>query len=74
MSNEKSIHQKNILPKHLTKEICKFINELSSPRINDFFSYRETLYNTKDYQSMYSDSKKTVKYGTEIVTYRGPHI
>ena len=48
MSNEKTIHQKD--QKYLAKEICKFPKGLSPPIMNDFFLFRDTPYNLRNFQ------------------------
>ena len=35
---------------------------------------RNNKYNLKNFKCLYSTTKKTAKYGTETVTYRGPQI
>ena len=40
MSNEKTIHQKDL--EHLAKEIYEFGKGLSPPIMNNFFAFRET--------------------------------
>ena len=72
MAKEKTIHQKNL--ESLAKEICKFLNGLSPPIINDAFLIRNNEHNLRNFQCLYSTNKRTVKYGTETVTYRGPQI
>ena len=42
--------------------------------MKDFFSFRETIYNFRLFQSVYFHSKKAVECGTETITYRGPHM
>ena len=58
----------------LGKEICKFLNGLSPPIMNGAFMTRSNNCNLRDFQGLYSTNKRTVKYGTETVTYRGPQI
>ena len=35
---------------------------------------RNNKYNLRNFQCLYSTNKRTVKYGTETVTYGGPQI
>ena len=70
--NEKTIHKK--LLQHLAKEIYKFFKGLSPPITNHFFSFRDTSYNLGNFQCVCCDNKKTVKYRTETIAYRGPQI
>ena len=63
------MHQKD--QKHLAKEIYKFLKGLSPPVMNDIFSFRDTPYNLRNFQWLYSDNKKTVKYRAETIAYGG---
>ena len=47
------------------------MNGSSPPIINIFFLFKETTYNLRIFHSLYSDNKKTVKFGTETITHRG---
>ena len=58
----------------LAKEIHKFLNGLSPPIMNGAFMIRNNNYNLRNFQCLYSTNKRTVKYGTETVTYGGPKI
>ena len=42
--------------------------------MNGAFMIRNNNYNLRNFQCLYSTNKRTVKYGTETVTYRGPQI
>ena len=42
--------------------------------MNSFFSFRETPYNLRNFQSLHSDNNTTVKLGIETIAYRGPEI
>ena len=69
---EKTIHQNNL--ECLAKEIYKFLNGLSLPIMNSAFMIKNNNYNLRNLQCLYSTNKRTVKYRTETVTYRGPQI
>ena len=56
------------------KEIYKFPRCLSSSIMNDVIQIRENVYNLWNLQALYSNNKKTVKFGTETATYRAPGI
>ena len=58
----------------LAKEIYKFLNGLSPPVMNGAFMIRNNNYNVRNFQCLYSKNKRTVKYGTETVTYRRTQI
>ena len=72
ITKKKTIHQNNL--ESLAKEIYKFLNGLSPPIMNGAFMIRNNNYNLRNFQCLYSTNKRTVKYGTETVTYRGPQI
>ena len=72
ITKEKTIHQNDL--ESLAKEIYKFLNGLSPPILNGAFMIRNNNYNLRNFQCLYSTNKRTVKYETETVTYRGPQI
>ena len=72
ITKEKSIHQNNL--ECLAKEIFKFFNGLSLAIMNGAFMIRNNNYNLRTFQCLYSANKRTVKSGTETITYRGPQI
>ena len=72
MTKEKTIYQNNL--ESLAKETYKFSNGLSSPIMYDAFIIRNNKYILRNFQCLYSTNKRTTKYRTETVTYRGPRI
>ena len=72
ITKEKTIHQNNL--ECLAKEIYKFLNGLSPPIMNGAFMIRNNNQNLRNFQGLYSTNKRTVKYWTEIIMYRGPQI
>lgn len=40
--------------------------------MDDFFSLRETSYNLRDFDSLYSNNEKIVKFGTKSIKCREP--
>ena len=42
--------------------------------MNGAFMIRNNGYNLRNFRCLYSTNKRTVKYATETVTYRGPQI
>ena len=58
----------------LAKEMYKIFNGLSPPIMNGAFMIRNKKCNLRNFQCLYSTNKRTIKYGTETVTYRGPQI
>ena len=71
-NKQKSIHQKNI--ESLAIEIYKFQAGLTPPIMSDLFFSRENDYNLRNFQELESSLKRTVKFGTETISYRGPQI
>ena len=69
---QKSIHQKNI--ESLAIEIYKFPAGLTPPIMSDLFITRENNYNLINLQELESSLRRTVKFGTETISYRGPQI
>ena len=80
ITKEKAIRQTNL--ECLAKQIHKFLNDLSALMLvlsapnayNGAFMIRNNNYSLRNFQCLYSANKRTVKYGTETVTYRGPKI
>ena len=71
-NKQKSIHQKNI--ESLAIEIYKFQAGLTPPIMSDLFVTRENNYNLRNFQELESSLRRTVKFGTETISYRGPQI
>ena len=59
---------------HLAKEIVKFLHGLSSPVMRQIFKKKDTIRNLRNFPSLYSSSKNSVKFATETIMYRGPQI
>ena len=71
--NSVSIHQRNI--QSLAIEIYKFLSALSPSFLNNVF--RKNISNSYDlwnHKELYSRYPKTVRYGTETVSYIAPKI
>lgn len=66
MTNQKRILQNNL--ECLSKKIYKYLHGLSPPLMNDVFQIKEIVYNLRNFQAVYSNKKKTVKFGTETAT------
>ena len=71
-NKQKSIHQKNI--ESLAIEIYKFQAGLAPPIMSDLFVTRENNYNLRNFQELESSLKRTVKFGTETISYMGSQI
>ena len=66
-----SIHHKNI--QSLAVEIYKFVNGLSPEKMNSVFNLKENnRYSLRNVYELYSRNPRTVKYGTETISYLAP--
>ena len=64
IKNEKTMHQKTL--ERLAKEKYKFLYGLSPPIMNDIFQVRVNICYLKIVQSLYSTSKKSVRFETDV--------
>ena len=71
--NSFSIHGRNI--QSLAIEIYKFLNGLSPSFLNNVFHKNiSNSYELRNHKELYSRNPKTVRYGTETVSYMAPKI
>ena len=71
--NSFSIHERNI--QSLATEIYKFLKGLSPSFLNNVFHENiSNSYDLRNHKELYSRHPKTVKYGTETVSYMAPKI
>ena len=71
--NSFSIHERNT--QSLAIEICKFLNGLSPSFLNNVFHKNiSDSYDLRNHKELYSRNPKTVRYGTETVSYIAPKI
>ena len=69
--NSFSIHERNI--QSLTIEIYKIFNGLSPSFLKNFFHKNiSNNYDLQNHKELYSRNPKTVRYGTETVSYMAP--
>ena len=54
----------------LVIRVCKIINGHTSPTIDNFFRFRENTHNLRNFQIILNKNKKTVRYGSETISYR----
>ena len=67
------IHERNI--QSLAIEICKFLNGRSPIFLNNVFHKNiSNSYDLQNHEERYSRNPKTVRYGTETVSYMAPKI
>ena len=70
--NEITIHQRNL--QVLMTEVYTIVNGITSPIMDSLFQFRYNTSNIRNFQELYTGNRKTVRYGTEIVTYRAPFL
>ena len=67
-NNEIKTHQRN--SQVLMVEVFKIINGFAPPVMEDFFLLRENTHNIQNFQIIYNESKKTIRYGLETMKYK----
>ena len=55
-------------------EIYKIVNGITPPVINSLFNFRSNIHNIRNFQEIFTENRKTVKYGIETVMYRAPFV
>ena len=70
--NEITIHQRNL--QVLVTEMYKIVNGIAPPITNSLFQFRCNTNSIRNFQEVFTKNRKTVKYGTETVTYRVPFL
>ena len=70
--NEITIHQRNL--QVLMTEVYKIVNGIALPIMNSLFQFRCNTNNIRNFQEIYTENRKTVRYGTETVTYGAPFL
>ena len=53
-------------------EVFKIINGYAPPIMDNFFIFRENTHNLRNFQIILNENKKTVRYGSETISYRTP--
>ena len=70
--NKITIHQRNL--QVFMTEVYKILNGISPPIKNSLFQFRCNTINIRNSQEIYTKNRRTVRYGTETVTYRAPFL
>ena len=70
--NKTTIHQRNL--QVLMTEIYKMINHIAPPIMSSLFEIRENTHNTRYFQVLSNESRKTLNYGIETICYRAPFL
>ena len=66
--NKITIHQRNL--QVLMTEVYKIVNSITPLIMNSLFQFRYNTNNIRNFQEIYAKNRKTVRYGTKIVTYQ----
>ena len=53
-------------------EVYKIVNSIELPVMNSFFNFRANIHNFRNFQEIFTENRKTVKYGIETVMYQAP--
>ena len=66
---EITIHQRSL--QVFMTEVYKIVNGIAPPIMNSLFQFRYNTNNIRNFEeTSFQENRKTVKYGTETVTYR----
>ena len=55
-------------------EVYKIVNGIARPTMNSLFNFRTNIHNIRNSQEIFTENRKTVKYGVETVTYGAPFL
>ena len=55
-------------------EIYKIINHIAPPIMSSLFEIRENTHNTRYFQVLSNESRRTINYGLETIYYRAPFL
>ena len=55
-------------------EVYKIVNGIIPPIMNSLFNFHANIHNIRNFQEIFTENRKTVKYGIETVTYRAPFL
>ena len=66
--NEPTIHQKTL--KVLTTEVYKIVKGIAPLIMNSLFDFRANIHNIRNFQEIFTEYRKTVKYGIETAACR----
>ena len=72
INNEVSIHNKNI--QTILIEVYTNFNGLSPLIMLNLLTTRENICNLRNFRELYFEKKKTIRYGTETVTYKAAQL
>ena len=55
-------------------ELYKIVNGIAPPIMNSLFNFRAKIHNIGNVQEIFTENRKTVRCGTETVTYRASSL
>ena len=55
-------------------EVYKIVNGIAPAIMKSLFSFRAHIHNNRNFQEIFTENRKTVKYGIETVTYGAPFL
>ena len=58
----------------LMAEVYKILNGIASPIMNSLFQFHNNTNKIRNLQEIFTENRKTIKYGTETVMYRAPFL
>ena len=70
--NEITLHKRNL--QVLMAEVYKIVNGIAPPIMSSLFQYRYNTNTIRNFQEIFTKNRKTVKYGTETVTFQAPFL
>ena len=59
---------------NLMTEVCKIVNGIAPSITDSLFNFRASIHNIRNFQEIFTENRKTVKYGIETLTYRAPFL
>ena len=70
--DEPTVHQKIL--QALMTEGYKIVSGIAPPIMNSLFHFRANIHNIRKFQEIFTENRKTVKYGIGRVTYRASFL
>ena len=55
-------------------EVNKIVKGVAPPIMNSLFQFRCNTNNIRNFQEIFTENRKTLKYGRETVTYQAPFV
>ena len=55
-------------------EVYKIVNGIAPPRMNSLFNFCPNIHNIKNFLEIFTEKRKTAKYGIETATYQAPFL